>query len=202
MLKTFVKIGNITNLSDARYCAGMGVDMLGFPIAEAMENRLPADMFQEITNWVQGPTMVGEFGNASLEEIKTAVLSYDLDAIETDNMDIVESVQLLGKPVIFRHTIDSEEALSKLRSKLSYLDELAKVVIINSSNPEMFAAIDDAMCYYGGNLRLIKSYGITAENALDLAAFKGIELTGTPEDRPGFKDYGQVMDVLESLEED
>ena len=27
-LKTFVKVGNITNLSDARYCAGMGVDML------------------------------------------------------------------------------------------------------------------------------------------------------------------------------
>ncbi len=29
-LKTIVKVGNITNLSDARYCAVMGVDMLGF----------------------------------------------------------------------------------------------------------------------------------------------------------------------------
>ena len=34
MLKTQVKVSSITNLSDARYCAGMGVDLLGFPIQE------------------------------------------------------------------------------------------------------------------------------------------------------------------------
>ena len=33
-LQTFVKVGEITNLSDARYCAGMGVDLLGFNVVE------------------------------------------------------------------------------------------------------------------------------------------------------------------------
>ncbi len=29
-LNTFVYIRDVDNLSDARYCAGMGVDMIGF----------------------------------------------------------------------------------------------------------------------------------------------------------------------------
>ena len=34
MLKTLIKVSNINNLSDARYCAGMGVEMLGFSMDE------------------------------------------------------------------------------------------------------------------------------------------------------------------------
>lgn len=33
-LKTFVKISGVNNLSDARYCAGMGVNQLGFNIED------------------------------------------------------------------------------------------------------------------------------------------------------------------------
>jgi phosphoribosylanthranilate isomerase len=51
-LKTKVKAGNITNLSDARYCAGMGVDWLGFP-ADVVN----PDTFKEITNWVTSLNM-------------------------------------------------------------------------------------------------------------------------------------------------
>ena len=32
MLKTLVKVGEINNLSDARYSAGMGVELLGFAL--------------------------------------------------------------------------------------------------------------------------------------------------------------------------
>ena len=43
MLKTLVKVSGIENLSDARYCAGMGVEFLGFPLAQ-----IPFEKFQEI----------------------------------------------------------------------------------------------------------------------------------------------------------
>ena len=57
-LKTKVKVGNITNLSDARYCAGMGVDMLGFPVSGT--NGLSLEKFKEINGWVTGPELVLE----------------------------------------------------------------------------------------------------------------------------------------------
>ena len=59
-LKTFVKVGCITNLSDARYCAGMGVDMLGFRAVESQENYIKPSQFQEIRGWIAGPLVVAE----------------------------------------------------------------------------------------------------------------------------------------------
>ncbi|MFT7424854.1 MAG: phosphoribosylanthranilate isomerase, partial [Algoriphagus sp.] len=36
-LRTFVKINGITNLTDARYCSGMYVDLLGFTFEEGAD---------------------------------------------------------------------------------------------------------------------------------------------------------------------
>ena len=201
-LKTLVKVGNITNLSDARYCAGMGVDLLSFPIASSSPNRVSPETFKEITDWVSGPQLVGELSGTSLEEIKTSLLSYDLDAIETDDLDLVEAVQLLGKEVIYRLQVNAPADLDKIKSKLSYLDELAKKVVFTCSDERLFDDIDEKIMYYGGNLHLIKGFGVSKTSISDLTKFKGLELMGSPEDRPGYKDFGEVMDVLELLEVD
>jgi len=125
-LKTFVKISNISNLSDARYCAGMMVDVLGFNIDPKSESQVSAEDFTEIAEWVAGVQFAGEFSEASIDEIKETIKSYPIDYNEINNLDLVEQVFLLGKPIIFRLSIDSEEILAKLKSKLSYLDELLK----------------------------------------------------------------------------
>ena len=62
-LKTIVKVGSITNLSDARYCAGMGVEMLGFAFDPSHGYYLQAIQFNEIIKWVSGVTIVGELGD-------------------------------------------------------------------------------------------------------------------------------------------
>lgn len=59
-LKTLVKVGKITNLSDARYCAGMNVDMLGFVTVESRENYLPVKDYQDIRGWVSAERHSGE----------------------------------------------------------------------------------------------------------------------------------------------
>ncbi|MEP0985138.1 hypothetical protein [Ekhidna sp.] len=199
-LKTFVKISNINNLSDARYCAGMMVDVLGFNIDSSSDTFVSESDFAEITNWVAGVKFAGEFHGARLSDIKSAIKQYQVDYIEIDDLSIVEQVGLLGKPLIIRLAINSEVDLSKLKSNLSYLDELAKIVIIKSSNESLFSQIDAELGYYNGNLRLLKGYGIVEDT--NLGNYPGIELEATEEDRPGFKDYGQIMDILELIEED
>ncbi len=64
MLITKVKVGQVTNLSEARYCAGMGVDFLSFPISS-----IDPKMYQEITGWVAGPKFGVEVDNGSLSTI-------------------------------------------------------------------------------------------------------------------------------------
>lgn len=201
-LKTFVKIGNVTNLSDARYCAGMGVDVIGFPVDASIDHALSSEKFAEITNWISGIGLVGEFKSAGLEEIKLSLQNFQLDFIEIQQIDLVESVALLGKPVYFKTTIVDESAFNSLKSKLSYLDELVGAVIVQSGNTALFESLDEFHQFYNGNVRLIKGYGVEEASPESLSKFKGIELQATEEERPGYKDYGQVMDILESLEED
>ena len=52
-LKTLVKVGGVTNLSDARYCAGMGVAILGFCPEPSRPDYVDLDKFKEITNWIK-----------------------------------------------------------------------------------------------------------------------------------------------------
>ena len=199
-LKTFVKISNVSNLSDARYCAGMMVDVIGFNIDPSTDSFIGESDFSEITEWVAGVEFAGEFHLADEAQIREAVKKYPVDYIEIANLDLVEKVGLLGKPLIVRLSINTEDELNKLKSTLSYLDELAKMVLLKSDNESLFEEIDAQIGYYNGNLKLLKGFNTTTTN--DLAKFPGIELEATAEERPGFKDYGDIMDVLEEIEED
>lgn len=199
-LKTFVKISNINNLSDARYCAGMMVDVLGFNIDPESDSHVSEEDFNEITEWVAGVKFAGEFHGATTEQIKESVKNYPVDYVEIDDLDKVEKVGLLGKPIIFRLSIENAEDLTNMKSTLSYLDELVKMVIVQSENNQLFDQIDAQIGYYNGNLKLLKGYGIAEDESL--GNFPGLALQATEEDRPGFKDYGQIMDILELIEED
>ncbi len=199
-LKTFVKISNVSSLSDARYCAGMGVDILGFNIDPDSVERISPEDFKEITDWVAGVKFAGEFRSSDIENIKTTVKDYPIDYIEISNTDLVEKVGLLQLPILFKVFIESDEDLKGLASKLSYLDELISHVIIKSSNEELFDELDQQISFYNGNLRLLKGYEVTASDSI--AKFPGLEMEATKEEKPGFKDYGEIMDVLEVIEED
>ncbi len=199
-LKTFVKVSNVTNLSDARYCAGMMVDVLGFDVDPTSERRVSPEDFKEITEWVAGVKFAGEFETSSKDTICDALNAYPIDYIQITNLSAVETINLLGKPIVFKLTVDSKTELDQLKSKLSYLDELVEMVIIRSSNESLFEDLDAQIGYYNGNLKLLKGFGLANNEAL--GKYPGLELEAEEEERPGNKDYGMVMDVLEAIEED
>ncbi len=199
-LKTFVKISNVSNLSDARYCAGMMVDVIGFNVDPSSDSCVSESDFTEITEWIAGVSFVGEFTNANDDQICETIKNYPVDYIEIQNIDLVEKVGLLGKPLIFRLNVETKEDLSKLKSTLSYLDELVKIVLLKSQNQELFEELDSQIGYFNGNPKLLKGYGVKTSE--EMAKLPGLELEATKEDRPGYKDYGHIMDLLELIEED
>lgn len=199
-LQTFVKISNVSNLSDARYCSGMMVDVLGFNIDPSSEVAIPEQDFSEITEWLSGVQIAGEFSSASVHDIKETIKTYSVDLIELTNLDLVEEVHLLGKPIVVKLTVNQHN-VSKLKSQLSYLDELASMAILTCDDSTLFEHLDTQIGFYNGNLKLLKGYGINASSS-NLHRYPGIALEATQEEKPGFKDYGDIMDVLESLDED
>jgi phosphoribosylanthranilate isomerase len=60
-----VKVTGVQDLSNARYCAGMGVEMLGFPV-----DNLSHEKYSEITGWLTGVHIVAETNASTLEQLQ------------------------------------------------------------------------------------------------------------------------------------
>ncbi len=200
-LKTFVKISNVDNLSDARYCAGMMVDVIGFNLNDKTEGFISPETFGEITDWVAGVKFCGEFGDADVATIKLASDNYKLDFIETSQLEHLEELSDLGIPLIYRAIIDTNNDLNTIEKNIEYAKVLTSYIIIDFQNQKTASFSFSDLSTSDSNLILaIKSQGYPIDEIATSENYIGIELMGTPEERPGFKDYDYVMDTLEALE--
>ena len=185
MLKTLVKVGEINNLSDARYCAGMGVELLGFPFKHPDRKVVTKEEYIAITGWLSGPLLVGEFIDATDEEILSLDAELNFGYIQTN--DTVQSKRLkdLGKKVILLVTEGSVDT----EVQVDY-------VLVESS-------IDLTELY--GKQELILGIGIEASSVLNIieeGKISGISLKGGDEERPGYSNFDDLADILEVLELD
>ncbi|MFT4030965.1 MAG: N-(5'-phosphoribosyl)anthranilate isomerase [Siphonobacter sp.] len=192
-LRTLVKISNITNLSDARYCAGMGVEWLGFSMDD-----IALDRFTEIRSWLAGVSIVGETNSRDLDTIEQLTTTYQPDILQISHPEILVAVKKLGLPVILK--LDLAEGLPTALPETEYY-------LIDHSDP--FAHLDAPTMGYIDQFAFqhptLLGFGITEFNvleALEQLPVKGIALTGGEETRPGFTEFGEMMDILERIEEE
>ena len=91
-LRTFVKVSSVNNLSDARYCAGMGVNLIGFNIDPESEDPVsPAD-YQEITEWISGIDFAGEFETDNVTVIRNVVNDYKVEYIQVSHLQLLHEI--------------------------------------------------------------------------------------------------------------
>ncbi|MCI0751615.1 MAG: hypothetical protein L0Y35_07245 [Flammeovirgaceae bacterium] len=178
-LKTVVKVSTITNLSDARYCAGMGVNMLGFNVVEGTTGYVSPAFFQELRGWFTGPKIVAEIYRLNAPDLLLAIIeNYKPDFIELNLNDF----QLLGK-------------------------NITTPVILRLNNEELSPELPEGSFVITSADRKIKSYPpilIDTQNDqrnADLAVQQhaGIVLFGTWEEKTGQKTYDELAHILEHL---
>ncbi len=192
-LKKFVKISGVSNLSDARYCSGMMVNILGFNTDPTSEDYVSPETFRDITGWVSGIQTCGEFGNQGLEEIKAGVQNYDFDLVETARIDLLPELESINKPLVLNISSDFQKTIERTQSA-------GKYCILRIENINEVASVYSELSDFS-NLILDTEFTVDKVQSIGTDWF-GIQLKGTPEEQPGFKDYGLIMDVLELLEED
>ena len=191
-LKTKVKVGKITNLSDARYCAGMGVDLLGFPIGSA--HGIDAKKYKEITDWVSGPLIVAEWPNDTAENMEEVISSYNVDLVEI-SVQQLQFVNTLTKPLIIK--LSSEEwahyrdELLRNKSRIAYLLIISSEYVPASLHWKEIKDFPILLSYTDFN------YSIHDLLELPIA---GIALNGSEEVKPGLKEYTHLSEILEILE--
>ncbi len=202
-LQTLVKISNVTNLSDARYCAGMGVDMLGFSMDADAADYVEPQKFSEIRGWVTGVQIVGETGSIEPEKIEQMLETYQPDLLQVDDAAMLPYLSTFDKPIILRFdlallTLDQLETLGHTGIAG------AEYVLLDHAGP---MHLDDdlkaAIRQIASRHSVLLGAGVTADNVQQLLTdlpVRGLALRGGNEERPGNKDFGALMDVLEAIE--
>lgn len=200
-LSTFVLVRHITNLSDARYCAGMGVNVLAFSLDKTSEHYTDPVAFKEITEWIAGIEFAGEYHDTSVEEIKLSLGDYPVDYMIVSNIDLIEELLSFEKKIIYRIAINDEREMNELSKSIAYLSDTVSYVIVQCNNPALFSEITKTVSSIDG-VPVIRSFGNTVETVSHLDHWSGIVLEGSEEKQPGLKDFGEIMDILEVLEVD
>lgn len=198
-LGTFVKVGNITNLSDARYCAGMGVDMMGFCIDPGNKNYVNPGSFQEITKWVSLPHFVGEIMGSQLPVPD----GYKFSFLQISDLSMLNS---LSGGFHFILSINTDELDNQeIEEQLANSDQRVDYILFESSNREDINNTElNSIMQWAISYPILLGYGISPSNIDRIvnSDIKGISLYGSREAKTGSKDYNELAEILEALETD
>lgn len=203
-LSTFVIVNGVNNLSDARYCAGMGVDMIGFNLEKQLLGYVSPTDFKDIAGWISGVQLVGEFEQYSAEEVNEAANFYALDFVQLNNLYLIDELQEIKLPIIQRLQINKDTVWSELIDLMELYQEDVKFFLITSDD---FNIIDETNENFLRDLArlypLLIGFGVNKDNVqriLKNIQPEGIGLTGGEEIKPGLKDFDALQDMFDVLE--
>lgn len=198
-LKTVVYITNVTNLSDARYCAGMGVEMIGFVMDNNAENYVSPEKVKEIKSWLAGVKIVGETKSNDVELIKQLIESYEIDVLTISDDSVLTKLSAFDVPVILKLDADSaylERYFERYAADVKYF-----LLEVSTLTDQLRYELKDWATQYD----ILLSFDGSAKDAneiLDDLPIRGISIKGSEEERPGYKNFDDLMEILEVLEEE
>ncbi len=206
-LKTFVKISNVNNLSDARYCSGMYVNLMGFSLEENNEYHVSPDQFKEITDWLSGLKYVAEFRESHPENILKTMSDYNgFDMIQIEEFAHLQMLYNSGYPLIYKVMVTSHSDLEALQELAGNLAEHKIILNLESDqnltlNPQRLNAIKEL----SSKCQVLLGFGFDSDNISEIlqeTQVTGISMKGGHEIKPGIKDFDELADILEALEID
>lgn len=201
MLKTEVLVRNVTNLHDARYCAGMGVSYISMPLELQGEKTLSAAQINEIGEWLSGIKILGEIKHRLPENLQEYVLS----GFEVDDSQMLQQLTNFEKPIILTIHIDNNDIESPaFKGTLDSLQEkVAFFNIICQGSPEIYKKEllkelnADHKIFWGFDFEVSSISNFIGEiNPL------GIVLHGSKEIKTGLNEFDYLADILEELDTD
>ena len=197
-LKYFVYVGAVNNLSDARYCSAMMVDIIGFDVNEFSVKCLNEEKVKDISTWINGVKIVGDFENSSKEHITKLI-----------NKNIFSSIMIDISNHYLLNNLDIDNVIIKI-SDNHYNEELISSILDNHKNLIeiiVFESFNDLKLEFIKSLNnklriLVKPLSSLSDTKKMLDKYNlGLYLNGSDEIRPGYKDYDSLSEILEDIDE-
>ncbi len=202
-LKTTVKVSKINNLSDARYCAGMSVQLMGFNLEDHDRNYVSPEKFREITSWLSGPEYVGEFENTHPDMLLSTLRDYEVSYIQIRELAHLQMLLNTGYRIILKQNIRDEEDIRYLTSIAPGLKDNGVTLLLESEALDLNPEVLQIIRALAESTAVLLGFGITADKVdeiLEQTRIKGIALHGGGEIKTGVGDFDRLAEILESVE--
>lgn len=203
-------MGSVNNLSDARFAAGFDMDFIGFCLAPDDERRIPPDDVKEISEWLEGPSFVAELNLAAPSEINEMLGNLNSQWVQIEQGYHHNLSEINGK--IFQNirlnSFDPQDAgvkeMEKNMREVEYFiiepgTEIDGEKVLQDEQKLNF--LTELCASYNVFLDLPFTYKNVHE-LLEKIRPAGINIKGADEVKPGYRDFDELIDLLEALEQD
>lgn len=203
-LKTFVKISTVNNLSDARYCAGMYVNLMGFNLEENNKDYTSPEKFREVTEWLSGLEYVGEFENTHPDKILEIIKGYEgIDYLQVSEEMYLQMLVNTSFKIIWNKSISDVSELKDLIAKADSMKSNQVTLLLESDSLNLNEEVNTLLRELSSKCKVLLGFGLDAghiEETLEQTGVNGIAMKGGDEIKPGLKDFDELADILEALE--
>ena len=202
-----VKICGITDLADARFCAGAGADYLGFIQYLKSPRYIRAEVAAQLVQWVHGPQCVGVFVNEDAPQVNRLAELADFDCVQLHGDEAPELCERIERPVIKAlriapHT-DNDAVRAQMDSYLPFVDTF----LLDTWEQDVWGGTGRSFDWHiarslARDFPVLLSGGIGAHNVICASQQVrplGIDLSSSLESRPGKKDFDKVAAFFQVL---
>ncbi len=172
----------ITNLTDARYFAAMGVDWMGFDMGQ--DSPLTITQVVAFADWVEGPEFFLDVRNRTVDQIAEMLGNFPAAGLLLDKQ--VSLPHFAGKRILSLAPDDTPTAA---------LDRMQDTLIVDE---EQWRQMGNTGIYDNADEIWLKIENVTQYQCLKAELYKlsGIVVSGGDEQKVGLKSYNDLDDLL------
>jgi phosphoribosylanthranilate isomerase len=195
-----IKLGNITNLSDARFAAAAGIEYMGFCFDTNNINYIPPVKAKQIIDWTSGCFVVAEFGNQSINEILAITEMLNIDIVEINNNLLPTELVEIDKPIIKKVDISllNKETLTEEITSFSTKVDAFHFFASNENNSISKEQLKE-ICANNKIIWGLNTSSKTIKSISETYHPFAINIIGGDEEKTGVKDFEELNDILDVL---
>lgn len=197
---TRIKLGNVTNLSDARYAAAVGIDYIGFCFDPSGHNYIAPIKAKEMIDWVTGSHIVAEFGDQSFNEINDISELLNVNVIELDNRLLPDELPAFGKPIIKKIDITVFD-FAGLKKEIESYQEVCDAFHLYTSGSQNHLTEQQLKELFTGR-QVIWGFEVseaTVKEIIDTYQPFALNISGGMEEKAGIKDFDELNELLDTI---
>ena len=202
------KVCGITNLTDARYCAGAGVDFLGFIQYEKSPRYVEPSMAHDIIEWLYGPETVGVFVDAPIEIVNERVDEVGFSMIQLHGHETPWECSQIKVPVIKALRVRPGDDPDQLRARMTEYVPYVNYFLLDTYHETAYGGTGQSFDWtiaqtLAKDFPIFIAGGLNPENvtrAMKITQPFAVDVSSGVEESPGQKDLDKLTAFIELVQ--